>query len=79
MPAGYHVGVDLETTTLSVAIVGAKTLLERATDAAVWVLALRHECECPSGVIISPLLASVAAEVGDRTYSVPGLGHTPWR
>ena len=69
--ARYYIGIDLGTTNSTVTLVDAVALLSGDTDAAVRVLPVRQETE--RGVVESPFLASVVAEVEPRDWRV-GLG-----
>jgi len=59
--ARYYAGIDLGTTNSSVTLVDALALLRGDTDAAVSVLPIRQHTA--RGVVESPFLASVVAEV----------------
>ena len=66
--ARYYVGIDLGTTNSSVTLVDALALLRGDTEEAVRVLPIRQRTS--RGVVESPQLASVVAEVEPRDWRV---------
>jgi molecular chaperone DnaK (HSP70) len=66
--ARYYAGIDLGTTNSSVTLVDALALLRGDTEAAVRVLPIRQRTA--RGVVLSPYLASVVAEVEPRDWWV---------
>ena len=64
----YFVGIDLGTTSSTVAVVDAKAISDGDVEGAVGVLTIRQQTE--NGATYSPLLASVVAEVSPGTWWV---------